>query len=224
VSPYTYIYVGQDTIPYYVGEGSRRRYLDEHRVPVPPRDHILRFEHSTKEAAQIMEMFLIHQIGRLDLGTGPLLNLTDGGPGAKNPCASHREAMRKVGRKNVESGHIFGVATPESCAKGGRVGGRTSGRKNAESGHLARIAALGRTPESCAKGGRIGGRKAVESGHLARIAAFGGRIGGRISGRKNVESGQLAEARKKIDHQKRIHIRWHVKRGIKKEGCALCQI
>jgi hypothetical protein len=87
------------------------------------------------------------------------------------------------------------------------------GRKNVETGHLASISS---------KGGKIAGRIAVETGRLASIATFetrskggrkGGKIGGRIQGNKNVESGHLANVR---------HIRWHVKRGIKKVGCSFC--
>ena len=118
------------------------------------------------------------------------------------------------GRKRVESGQIFTIATPEGSSKGGRktlenktgIHGRTpeqmtedrriSGRIAVESGHLASL----RTPEHQAKAGCISGRKASESGHLDRIRELpqtkkAARISGHIQGLKNVESGQLASLR-----------------------------
>lgn len=78
-----------------------------------------------------------------------------------------RKGGRIAGRKAVESGQIYQMATPEGRARGGRISGPIRGRKNVESGQIYQIA----TPESCARGGRKSGRKSVESGHLARISA-----------------------------------------------------
>lgn len=107
---------------------------------------------------------------------------------------THEHQVR-AGRKNVESGQIFGIATLESCAKGGREGGR----RTAEiTGNLASI----RTFESSARGGRRGGRtqgrKNAESGLLRRIASVGGH--------KSTAN----------------HVRWHVKRGLVSPDCLSC--
>ncbi len=59
----------------------------------------------------------------------------------------------RLGRHNVESGHLAKLRTPEHQAKAGRIGGKLGGktqgpiqgRKNADSGLLAKI---------CANGGR----------------------------------------------------------------------
>lgn len=99
---------------------------------------------------------------------------------------ARREQGRQTGgisgRKNVESGQIYRIRTPESCAKGGRVAGRMA----AESG---RIQVLGRKhgPELGRKYGPIHGRINAESGRLQAL--------GRIQGPKNVESGLLARFR-----------------------------
>jgi hypothetical protein len=131
------------------------------------------------------------------------------------------------GRKNVESGHIYQIATPESCAKAGRKGGRKTA---AIPGHLAAINLASRglgvaaarkkktglfAPDKAiqAAGGRVSGRNHKEKGDgifAPGVAAAGGRIGGR----KNAESGQVHEA---------LHIRWHVKRGIVNPNCEWCQ-
>jgi len=148
--PYTYIYHDERMIPYYVGECSRRRFVATHPeadhggegIPVPPEARILVQHWESQAKANEMEEWWINLYGRRDLGTGCLMNKKDGGPGCKN-CPPQREAAREVGRKVVESGHLARMAalgrTPESRAKGGRIGGRIGGRKNAESGQLARI-------------------------------------------------------------------------------------
>ena len=51
------------------------------------------------------------------------------------PVEKIQETSRKNGRANVESGHIYTIATLESCSKGGL----TQGRRNAESGHMSKI-------------------------------------------------------------------------------------
>lgn len=51
------------------------------------------------ETALGMEQALIKSFGRLDLGTGTLLNANDGGFGCRNPAPSTREKFRKWSRK-----------------------------------------------------------------------------------------------------------------------------
>jgi hypothetical protein len=208
---YTYTYFDENQVPYYVGEGSRRRFLDKHRVPPPA--HVTKIFFNTKEEAQAEEMRLIALYGRKDLGLGTLLNLTDGGPGTKNPWSGHRQAMREAGRKAVESGRLATVA-----ASGGRVSGPKTGpllgRKNVESGQIQAL-----------------GRRNVESGHLDRIRSFeaqsrGGRKRGPILARENVASGfASALGRRNAESgvlDKARHTRWHVNRGISSPSCSLC--
>lgn len=109
------------------------------------------------------------------------------------------DAGRKSGRKNVESGHLRSIS-----AKGGRIGGRIQGpiqgRKNVESGHIHRL-------------GKIAGRAAVESGRLARYRTSEHQAAaGRSGSHENKAKAAVIST----------HIRWHVRRGIKKSGCPHC--
>jgi hypothetical protein len=170
---YNYIYFDEDFIPYYVGKGimfrdSRSRDLVDHkRVSVPPPERILRFDQECAEAALAFESYLIKRIGRRadccgnreDEKIGPLMNRTDGGLGATNPCESMRKAQRLQGQI---SGH---------------VSGRANGRRNVESGHLARISKLGgrkkgdlRLKLNGRNWGLTGGLIAAERGQVGRVA------------------------------------------------------
>jgi hypothetical protein len=87
---YVYVYKNKDEIPYYVGQGSTGRALAWQKKPMTW-DHIPPYNGNTlhfievdlnKEEANELEEFLIQEIGRADLGEGPLMNRTNGGPGS----------------------------------------------------------------------------------------------------------------------------------------------
>jgi len=88
---YTYAYLREDGTPYYVGKGTGRRLTGHHgTLSVPPKDRRLILKSGlTEEEAFRHEVYLIAILGRKDLGTGCLRNLTDGGDGVS-------------GRKNSE--------------------------------------------------------------------------------------------------------------------------
>ena len=80
---YTYAYLREDGTPYYIGKGTGRRiHSTNHRVPVPPKERrkILK-DNLTEEEAFTHEKFLIEKYGRKDLGTGILINMSEGGEG-----------------------------------------------------------------------------------------------------------------------------------------------
>jgi hypothetical protein len=114
---YVYVYHDENDVPFYVGKGHGSRYLDHIYKAKNPlnRTHksnkIRKIQRLTGKDPKIVlyktniteyeafdhEMDLIQLIGRRDLGTGPLLNLTDGGDGASgviHPLGS------RVGEKN----------------------------------------------------------------------------------------------------------------------------
>ena len=79
---YTYAYLREDGTPYYIGKGKGDRWKQEHTIAVPPAERVLFLKENLTEAEAFRhEVYLISILGRKDLGTGVLRNLTDGGEG-----------------------------------------------------------------------------------------------------------------------------------------------
>ncbi|SRR6266849_6000358 len=112
--PYTYLWLHEDGTPYYVGKGKGSRAFVHHEhgncVRCPENlDRIVIQMHSSETDAFIAEKSLIANYGRIDLGTGCLQNMTEGGFGfrglvlvpsivrkPKQPrrCALYRDCLR----------------------------------------------------------------------------------------------------------------------------------
>ena len=87
---YTYAYLREDGTPYYVGKGRGNRLYDRsHRISIPTKDRIIFLKQNlTEEEAFRHEIYMIAVLGRKDLGTGILRNLTDGGEGSSGVIMS----------------------------------------------------------------------------------------------------------------------------------------
>ena len=99
---YTYAYLREDGTPYYIGKGKRNRIHSKlHSVNLPPRERRVYLKTGlTAEEASKHEIYLISVLGRKDLGTGILRNLTDGGEGVPGRVVS-QETRDKLSKSNA---------------------------------------------------------------------------------------------------------------------------
>lgn len=99
---YTYAYLREDGTPYYIGKGKAGRITNSlHRISIPKdKNRIIYLKTNlTDEEARKHEIYMIAILGRKDLGTGILRNMTNGGEG----CAGRRlstETKRKISNKH----------------------------------------------------------------------------------------------------------------------------
>ena len=82
---YTYAYLREDRTPFYVGKGTGNRAYKKYKGDIkPPQDRsriIILKQGLTEKEAFKHEIYMIAVFGRKDVGTGILLNKTDGGEG-----------------------------------------------------------------------------------------------------------------------------------------------
>lgn len=107
--------------PYYIGKGQGQRAYCKHRCGAPrPTD--LSFivfvqEGLTEEEAFDLEKYCIALYGRVDLGTGILRNLTDGGEGKSGFTVSEDMRRRIADAQKGEKNHLFGKHLSENTKK-----------------------------------------------------------------------------------------------------------
>lgn len=103
---YVYIHTDDAGVVFYVGKGKGKRdcdwksrsefwksYVAKHCKSLPKCKIVARFE--SEEAAFELEKTLIATYGRRDIGTGTLVNLTDGGEGAAGLFVSEETKVRQ---------------------------------------------------------------------------------------------------------------------------------
>ena len=109
---YTYAYLREDKTPYYIGKGKGSTIYSTNRKGLkPPKDKsriIYLKQNLTEEEAFRHEIYMIDVFGRIDLGTGILRNLTDGGEGPSGAIISEEDRRK---RSEALKGHIVSEET-----------------------------------------------------------------------------------------------------------------
>ena len=121
---YTYAYLRGDGTPYYIGRGKGNRAFATHKIPKPPKTRIiflkqdLTFSESVKH-----EVYMIAVLGRKDIGTGILRNLTDGGEGVSNLSQETRAkiSVKRKGQVNRSGPHTLESRAKMSVSHTGKV-------------------------------------------------------------------------------------------------------
>lgn len=182
---YTYAYLREDGTPYYIGKGSGDRCFikgKNERIN-PPKDKsriILLKQNLTEDEAFKHEIYMISILGRKDLGTGILRNLTNGGDGVSGyvPSESVRKARRRhgkvIGNQNAQLKRGVCSLTKEQRVKNGNY--------VKENG----LGIFSQTPEQKRENGKKAGQKAKELG--LGVCGFGfdeRSAAGKIGGAKN---------------------------------------
>lgn len=162
---YTYAYLRKgDRTPYYIGKGQgKRAYDSKHNVKVPDdKDRIIFLKQNlTEEEAFNHEKYMIAVLGRKDLGTGILRNLSDGGEGHSNPSPEARRKNAESSRLQWQMGIGLGGLTYEERKKNQALA--IQSRLNGEwlkDNPEYNGGSLGRTPEQHS----ADSAKAIESG------------------------------------------------------------
>ena len=121
---YTYAYLREDGTPYYIGRGKEGRAYATHKIPRPPKERILFLKQELTYSESVdHEKYMIFVLGRKDLGTGILRNLTDGGEGVENlaPQTRRRISEKRKGQVNRSGPHTSEAREKMSRAHTGKV-------------------------------------------------------------------------------------------------------
>ena len=135
---YTYAYLREDGTPYYVGKGKRDRIHATigHVCGLPPKERRIFLKRNLTEREAIKhEIYMIAVLGRKNLGTGILRNLTSGGEGTSGykhteewkrnrsimmsgkPSRNQRKNLTEKEKKRISESMKGIVHSPESIEK-----------------------------------------------------------------------------------------------------------
>lgn len=115
---YTYAYLREDGTPYYVGKGKGdRAYRKVGKPCATPKDKnkiIYLKTNLTEEQSFNHERYMIFILGRKDLGTGILLNKSDGGEGASGCIPSEETRRKRSVKMKGENNPLYGKRGKDS--------------------------------------------------------------------------------------------------------------
>ena len=136
--------------PYYIGKGVGWRAFAKHNchVPIDKTNIVFINENLSESDAHSIEIQLIKQYGRKDLGNGILHNRTDGGDGLSNPSSCTREKMAAAKRnESAETRLKRSVAAtnriraPQSEETKRKISEANTGKKRTDDARLKQSAA-----------------------------------------------------------------------------------
>jgi hypothetical protein len=133
---YVYSYLREDLSPYYIGKGTKgRAYASaNHRIKAPKnkeRIYIIKDNLTEKEAYDLEKLYILI-FGRVDLETGILRNLSDGGEGPTG-YKTKPEQRRKIALSRMGEKHpLYGISPSKETREKQRqaLQGRFVGEKN----------------------------------------------------------------------------------------------
>ena len=121
---YTYAYLREDGTPYYIGKGKGdRAYRKVGKPCATPKDKskIIQLKTNlTEEEAFNHERYMIFILGRKDLGTGILLNKSDGGEGRSGYIPTEELKRNQSERMRGENNPLYGKRGKDSPRYGKR--------------------------------------------------------------------------------------------------------
>jgi len=134
---YVYAYLREDGTPYYIGKGSGKRTHKPHRkgmvaIPKDPNLIIILEGGLSEIGAYAIERRLIRLWGRKDLGSGILINRSDGGEGAGGGHIPWNKG-KKMSKESCTKMSITKLGKP-------RVGDRTVWKHSPETKEKLRLA------------------------------------------------------------------------------------
>ena len=126
--------------PYYIGKGKNNRAYIGHNNRIPSNKDYIQIirDNLTEQEAIDLEILLIEKYGRKDLGTGILINLSNGGEGASGAVRSQEHKTRI---SQAQSRKIVSDVTRQRLSKA-LLGKKRSNiaKENISKAHIGQIA------------------------------------------------------------------------------------